>query len=69
MDASKLNKACAMDVWEDVALGRTLGNMAMLQTFTVSSKSYHLVLCNYEWLGCLRGSIYMSELVNGYSFS
>lgn len=26
VDASKLDKACAMDVWGDVALGRTLGN-------------------------------------------
>ena len=26
MDTSKLNKACAMVVWEGVALGRTLGN-------------------------------------------
>lgn len=31
-DANKLNKACAMDVWEDVALGRTLENSGMWYT-------------------------------------
>jgi len=48
--------------------GKSWGRVR-LQTFTISIKNYHLILCNYEWLGYPTGSIYMVELVNGNSFT